>query len=84
MTISQLEPSVLDIQTLQKRNAYVGCDGNSFIVRYLIDVLKFKPDIEAAFFVAPHAKVFLAKYSCEGFIKAGNTFRLGGFGFVGS
>ena len=94
---------MLDIQTLQKRNAYVGCDGNSFIVRYLIDVLKFKPenirrinsisdypaafrnnDIEAAFFVAPHAKVFLAKYSCEGFIKAGNTFRLGGFGFVGS
>ncbi|RDY00947.1 Glutamate receptor 2.5, partial [Mucuna pruriens] len=101
MTVSQLEPSVLDIQTLQKRNSPVGCDGNSFIVKYLTDVLRFKPenirkinsisdypaafqnkDIEAAFFVAPHAKVFLAMYSCKGLIKAGNTFRLGGFGFV--
>ncbi|XLS62494.1 hypothetical protein HN51_016722 [Arachis hypogaea] len=101
MTVSQLEPSVVDIQTLQKRNAAVGCDENSFIVRYLIDILKFKPEnirrinsingypaafknneIEAAFFVAPHAKVFLAKYSCEGFVQAGSTFRLGGFGFV--
>ncbi|RHN56003.1 hypothetical protein MtrunA17_Chr5g0424631 [Medicago truncatula] len=41
-----------------------------------------KKEIEAAFFVAPHAKVFLAKYSCKGFIKVGNIFRLGGFGFV--
>lgn len=101
MTVSQLEPSVLDIQTLQERNSPVGCNGNSFIVKYLIDILKFKPenikkinsigdypaafqnkDIEAAFFVSPHAKVFLAKYSCHGLIKAGNTFRLGGFGFV--
>lgn len=71
-------------------------------MRYLTDVLKFKPknirkidsiidyptafknrDIEAAFFVAPHAKIFLAKYSCAGFVKAGDTFKLGGFGFVG-
>jgi len=102
ITISQVKPSVLDIQTLKERNSPVGCNGNSFIVKYLIDVLKFKPDnirkinsvsdypaafekkeIEAAFFVAPHAKVFLAKYSCKGFIKVGNVFRLGGFGFVG-
>ncbi|KAI9120817.1 hypothetical protein K1719_007850 [Acacia pycnantha] len=101
MTISQLEPSVLDIQTLQRTNAPVGCNENSSIVRYLIDMLKFKPknirkidsisdyptafknrDIEAAFFVAPHAKVFLAKYSCAGFVKAGDTFNLGGFGFA--
>ncbi|XP_039690815.1 glutamate receptor 2.5 isoform X3 [Medicago truncatula] len=83
ITISQVKPSVLDIQTLKERNSPVGCNGNSFIVKYLIDVLKFKPEnirkinsmsdyaaafekkeIEAAFFVAPHAKVFLAKYSC--------------------
>jgi len=102
MTVSQLEPSVLDIQTLLKRNSVVGCDGNSFIVKYLTEVQKFKRenireinsindypaafrnnDIEAAFFIAPHAKVFLAKYSCRGLIKAGNTFRLGGLGFVG-
>lgn len=102
MTIRQLEPSVLDIETLKRTNAPVGCNGNSFIVQYLTEVLKFKHknirridsisdyptafknrDIEAAFFVAPHAKVFLAKYSCTGYIKAGNTFKLGGFGFVG-
>ncbi|CAJ1784294.1 unnamed protein product [Sphenostylis stenocarpa] len=102
MTVSQIEPSVLDIQTLQKRNSPVGCNGNSFIVKYLIEVQNFKPenirkinsiddypdafqnkDIEAAFFIVPHAKVFLAKYSCRGLIKAGNTFRLGGLGFVG-
>ncbi|CAK8541139.1 unnamed protein product [Lathyrus sativus] len=101
ITISQVKPSVLDIQTLKERNSPIGCDGNSFIVKYLTEVLKFKhenirkinsmshypaafdnKEIEAAFFVAPHAKVFLAKYSCKGFIKAGNTYRLGGFGFV--
>ncbi|KAH1150210.1 hypothetical protein AAZX31_16G058100 [Glycine max] len=101
MTVSQLEPSVLDIKSLLKRNSPVGCNGNSFIVKYLTEVQKFKPenirrinsindypsafqnkDIEAAFFIAPHAKVFMAKYSCRGFIKAGNTFRLGGLGFV--
>ncbi|MED6174549.1 hypothetical protein PIB30_070102 [Stylosanthes scabra] len=104
MTVSKLERSVLDIQTLQKRNASVGCDRNSFIVKYLIDVLKFKDEnirrmnssddypaafknkvIEAAFFVVPHAKVLIAKYSCEGFVIApGSTFMLCGFGFVGS
>lgn len=102
ITISQVKPSVLDIQTLKERNSPIGCDGNSFIIKYLTEVLHFKPrnirklnsmsdypaafdnkEIEAAFFVAPHAKVFLAKYSCKGFIKAGNTYRLGGFGFVG-
>ncbi|WJX81233.1 hypothetical protein P8452_64144 [Trifolium repens] len=101
ITISQVKPSVLDIQTLKERNSPIGCDENSFIVKYLTDVLKFKQEnikkiksmsdypaafenkeIEAAFFVAPHAKVFLAKYSCKGLIKAKDTFRLGGFGFV--
>jgi len=102
MTFSQLVPSVLDIQTLQQKNSPVGCNGNSFIVKYLTEVLKFKPEnirkiysvsdypeafqnkyIEAAFLSTPHTKVFLAKYSCRGLIKAGNTFKLGGIGFVG-
>lgn len=102
MTMPQVEPSVLDIRTLQERNSPIGCDGNFYIVNYLTEVLRFKSknirkinftrdypaafenkDIEAAFLVAPHAKVFLALYSCKGLIKAGNTFSLGGFGFVG-
>lgn len=102
MTLSRFKPYVEDIETLQKTNAAVGCNGNSFIVRYLIDVLNFKPEnimslhsindypeafekgkIAAAFFVVPHAKVFLAKY-CNGYTRIGPTFNLGGFGFVSS
>lgn len=102
ITLSRFKPSVEDIETLQKTNAAVGCNGNSFIVRYLIDVLNFKPenirslhsineypeafergDIAAAFFVVPHAKVFLAKF-CKGYTTTGPTFNLGGFGFVSS
>lgn len=37
--------------------------------------------ISVAFFVAPHANVFLAKY-CHGYEKIGHTYKLGGFGFV--
>ncbi|XWS25609.1 hypothetical protein CRYUN_Cryun27aG0082500 [Craigia yunnanensis] len=100
LTISRLQPSVSDIETLRRTNAPVGCNGNSFIVGYLINVVGFKPenikkidsindypdafrngDIEAAFFVVPHAKVFLAKY-CKGYTMTGPTFKLGGFGFV--
>lgn len=100
MTVARFKPSVNDIVTLQQTHATVACNGNSFIVRYLINVLKFKPEnirriysiseypeafgrgeITAAFFVLPHAKVFLAKY-CKGYTIAGPTFSLGGFGFV--
>ncbi|KAK6256583.1 hypothetical protein QUC31_000042 [Theobroma cacao] len=100
LTISRLQPSVSDIETLLRTNAPVGCNGNSFILRYLTNVVGFKAenikkidsisdypdafkngDIEAAFFVVPHAQVFLAKY-CKGYTMAGPTFKLGGFGFV--
>ncbi|KAH7567428.1 hypothetical protein JRO89_XS07G0071800 [Xanthoceras sorbifolium] len=43
LTVSRLQPSIQDIETLQITNAVVGCNGNSFIVRYLINVLNFKP-----------------------------------------
>ncbi|XP_011083927.1 glutamate receptor 2.7-like [Sesamum indicum] len=100
MTVPRLQPSILDIDHLRNTNAVVGCNGNSFIVRYLIDVLHFKQEnvqriysindyprafetgeIKAAFFVAPHAKVFLATY-CKGYTISGPSIKLGGFGFV--
>ena len=100
LTVSRFRPSVLDIETLQRTNAQVGCNGKSFIVRYLVNTLNFKleniknissvddypdvfakGDIAAAFFAAPHAKVFLAKY-CHGFIKAEPVHKIGGLGFV--
>lgn len=100
MTLSQVHPSMLDIGTLHKMNATVGCNGNSFIVRYLTDVLDFRPEniksiasigdypnafekqhIAAAFFVVPHAKVFLTKY-CKGYMTTGPVYKPSGFGFV--
>ncbi|XP_070056303.1 glutamate receptor 2.9-like [Nicotiana tomentosiformis] len=100
MTVPRLEPSILDVDYLIRTNAAVGCNGNSFIVRYLVNSLHLKPEnikkissisdypkafekgeISAAFFVAPHAKVFLSKY-CKGYTKSGPVFKLGGFGFV--
>ncbi|KAJ0025157.1 hypothetical protein Pint_08771 [Pistacia integerrima] len=100
LTMARMQPSIPDIETLQKTNAVIGCDGNSFIVNYLTNVLEFKAenvrkinsindyptdfergDIAAAFFVVPHAKVFLAKF-CKGYTTAGPTLNLGGFGFV--
>ncbi|XP_034677472.1 glutamate receptor 2.8-like [Vitis riparia] len=42
--------------------------------------LSKRGDISAAFFVVPHAKVFLAKY-CKGYTMTGPTFNLGGFCF---
>lgn len=95
MTVSRFQQS-LDLQS----NDIVGCDGNSFIVHYLVNVLNFRPEnimqinssedyheafkkrkIAAAFFVSPHANVFLAKY-CHSYEKIGRTHKLGGFGFV--
>lgn len=100
MTVPRLEPSIRGVDFLRNSGAVVGCNGNSFICRYLINVLNFNPknvmpvnsideyprafkdgEMKAAFFVAPHAKVFLANY-CQGYIVSGPTFKLGGFGFV--
>ncbi|KAF8406315.1 hypothetical protein HHK36_008401 [Tetracentron sinense] len=36
MTVSRLEPSVVDIGLLKRTNAVVGCNGNSIIVTYLV------------------------------------------------
>lgn len=100
MTVPRLQPSIEEIDYLRNTDAAVGCNGNSFIVRYLVDVLHFKQEnvlrvdsiddypnllksgkIKAAFFVAPHAKIFLASY-CKGYTVSGPSFKLGGFGFV--
>ncbi|KAK9928474.1 hypothetical protein M0R45_025607 [Rubus argutus] len=43
MTVSRVQPSVLDVETLKKTNATVGCNGNSFIENYLTNVLDIAP-----------------------------------------
>ncbi|KAK2991778.1 hypothetical protein RJ640_015512 [Escallonia rubra] len=44
LTVQQLEPNVTDVERLKKTNAKVGCDGDSFVRRYLEDVHKFKSE----------------------------------------
>ncbi|GFY91917.1 hypothetical protein Acr_08g0003130 [Actinidia rufa] len=41
LTVSKLEPNVTDVGWLKRHNAKIGCDGDSFVWKYLIDVLKF-------------------------------------------
>nr|XP_017253603.1 PREDICTED: glutamate receptor 2.9-like [Daucus carota subsp. sativus] len=43
LTIQNLNPMVTNVETLRRTGAKVGCDGNSFVVKYLVDVLKFEP-----------------------------------------
>jgi hypothetical protein len=100
LTIQQLEPTIADVEALQNSNAMIGHPNGSFVSKYLVDVLHFKPnntkaynspeayaqalrskEIAAAFLEYPLAKLFLAKY-CKGFIIAGPTYKIGGFGFV--
>ena len=37
-------PTMIDIQTLKRTGAKVGCDANSFVVKYLEEALGFKPE----------------------------------------
>ncbi|KAF5192121.1 Glutamate receptor 2.2 [Thalictrum thalictroides] len=43
-TVARLEPSMVNVEFLKKTHASVGCNGNSFIVRYLVDVVGFKKE----------------------------------------
>ncbi|KAL5729982.1 hypothetical protein ACHQM5_002865 [Ranunculus cassubicifolius] len=44
LTIQRFEPTVPDIETLLMNNAPVGCDKDSFLTTYLVNVLHFKAD----------------------------------------
>ncbi|KAJ9671517.1 hypothetical protein PVL29_025292 [Vitis rotundifolia] len=42
LTVQRLEPTVVDVEDLKNANAIVGCSGRSFVVRYLVDVIRIK------------------------------------------
>nr|POE90492.1 glutamate receptor 2.2 [Quercus suber] len=44
LTVQQLDQTTIDIETLKKSGAKVGCDANSFVVKYLEVVLGFQPN----------------------------------------
>ncbi|CAL5409930.1 unnamed protein product [Camellia sinensis] len=41
-TVPRLEPTVTDIEFLRRTSAIVGCDGDSYVKHYLVNVLQFK------------------------------------------
>ncbi|EEF39826.1 glutamate receptor 2 plant, putative [Ricinus communis] len=44
LTIQRLQPNVTDIEWLKRNNLPVGCDGDSFVRKYLENVLQFRPE----------------------------------------
>lgn len=44
LTVTRLRPTITDIDWLRTTNAKIGCPHNSFVCRYLQDVLKFKAE----------------------------------------
>lgn len=43
LTLGQLDQTSINVETLKSSNAKVGCDANSYVGKYLEDVLGFKP-----------------------------------------
>ncbi|KAI3815031.1 hypothetical protein L1987_14683 [Smallanthus sonchifolius] len=74
LTTQKQQPTITSVDLLRKMNAAVGYCNGSFVNEYLEEVL-------AIFLEVPAAKVFLAKY-CRSFIRTGETFKVGGFGFA--
>ncbi|KAG6691205.1 hypothetical protein I3842_10G054200 [Carya illinoinensis] len=44
LTVQQLQPTVTDIEWLKKHNMKVGCSGNSFVRKYVENVLNFSSE----------------------------------------
>ncbi|XP_075663617.1 glutamate receptor 2.4-like [Castanea sativa] len=97
LTVQQLQP-VRDIEWLKSSNAPIGCDGDSFVMTYLQEVLKLTNIVQVTTESAYQehfrnksitAAFFEIPYEkvfinkyCEGFTTSTQTYRFGGFGFV--
>ncbi|RVW79140.1 Glutamate receptor 2.9 [Vitis vinifera] len=47
LTVQRIEPDVMDVEWLKATKSVVGCDGDSFVRKYLENVIKFEgPDIK--------------------------------------
>ncbi|KAK2642178.1 hypothetical protein Ddye_023941 [Dipteronia dyeriana] len=44
LTVQRLKPNVTDIEWLKRNNLKVGCDGDSFVRKYLVDVIEFRSE----------------------------------------
>lgn len=44
LTVQRLQPTTADIDWLRNSNSKIGCDNDSFVKAYMIDVIKFKSE----------------------------------------
>ncbi|KAL8090790.1 hypothetical protein AgCh_040019 [Apium graveolens] len=98
LTVQRLEPKVKDIEWLRKKNAPVGCDGDSFVKDYLRDVLnlhhiknisnetaypsEFDKGNISASFLELPYQKVFLQDYCNKYTTVGPTYRFGGLGFV--
>ncbi|PWA24309.1 hypothetical protein CTI12_AA628740 [Artemisia annua] len=98
LTVRMLEPTVRDIEWVRKTNAPVGCDPDSFVGKYLKDVLKlknvknissqsdypdnFKNGTISAAFLELPYEKYFLKQYCNEYTAVGPSYKFGGLGFV--
>lgn len=98
LTVRLAEPTVRDIEWLRKTNAPVGCDPDSFVGRYLKDVLElknikniarqdeypvnFKNGNISAAFLELPYQKYFLQEYCNEFTTVGPLYKFGGLGFV--
>ncbi|KAL0011230.1 hypothetical protein SO802_006338 [Lithocarpus litseifolius] len=96
LTVQRLQP-VRGIEWLKSSNAPIGCDGDSFVMTYLREVLKltnivqvttesdyeehFRNKSIAAAFFELPYEKVFINKYCQGFTTSTQTYRFGGFGF---
>ncbi|XP_024993031.1 glutamate receptor 2.7-like [Cynara cardunculus var. scolymus] len=98
LTVRVLEPTVRDIEWLRKNNASVGCDPDSFVSEYLMDVLNlknimnvstqdqypeyFKNGSISAAFLELPYQKYFLEEYCNKYTAVAPSYKFGGLGFV--
>lgn len=98
LTVRMLEPTVQDIELVRRENAPVGCDPDSFVGKYLRDVLNlkniknitsqdeypenFKNGNIVAAFLELPYQKYFLKEYCNKYMAIGPSYKFGGLGFV--
>ncbi|KAI3710201.1 hypothetical protein L2E82_39975 [Cichorium intybus] len=98
LTVRMLEPTVQNIEWIRRTNAPVGCDPDSFVGKYLTDVLNlkniknvsrqneypdnFKNGSITAAFLELPYQKYFLKEYCNQYMAIGPSYKFGGLGFV--
>ena len=98
LTVRILEPTVQGIEFIRSVNAPVGCDPDSFVAKYLTDVLNlknikyvttqdqypkyFESKNISAAFLELPYQKYFLKEYCNKYVAVGPSYKFGGLGFV--